>query len=126
MSYPEAIELIKKRSGEMKLSQVELAGKSGVSTSYLSRVFALEREASDQVLVDLATAVKFPPLEILRLAKRLPPEPHKDETLQRIDYLYSTLRTSESKKQAMEYIEFLKTQEERAEYNVESPRKKSK
>lgn len=115
MSYPEAIETIKQKASDLKLSQVELANASGISAAYISRLFKLEREASDQILMDLARAVKLPPLEILHIAKRLPVEPSKDETLYRIEHLYHTLREPSSKLRALEFFEFLAQQEDKSD-----------
>jgi transcriptional regulator with XRE-family HTH domain len=110
MSYPEAIETIKARANKLKLSQVELADRSGMSTSYLSRIFSLEREASDQMLISMAQAVNLPPMDILQKANRVPSEPPKDETLSRINHLYHVLDEG-NKQRALEFLEFLSQQE---------------
>lgn len=64
--------------------------------------------------MDLATAVKLPPLEILRKANRLPADTPKDETLYRIEHLYHTLKEDTSKSRALEFLEFLSQQEGKA------------
>jgi len=113
MAYPEVIEQIKTKAQDMKLSQIELASRSEVSTSYLSRIFSLEREASDQILMNLAAAVNLPPLDILRKANRIPADTDQDETLSRISHLYHTLKDQASKTRALEFLEFLSQQEEK-------------
>ena len=123
MSYPEAIEAIKKKASEMKISQVELAYASDTSPAYISRIFKLEREASDQVLQNLAIAVKLPPLEILRLAKRIPSESQENAIIKQITYLTSNLPEAEQE----DILEFVKLRhrlaEERGTYEPKRTKK---
>ena len=119
-------EWLSKKMKERNWSQSDLARASGLTRQAISYYLSEKSKQPDEfALQEIAHAFKLPPEEVYRVAGLLPPNPQKDETLQRIDYLYSILRKNESKQQALEYIEFLKTQEERVE-NVESPRKKSK
>jgi len=121
MSYPEAIEAIKKKAAEMKISQVELAAASDVSPAYISRIFKLEREASDQIIQNLAVAVKLPPLEILRMAKRIPSEPTENLIVKQITYLTSDLPENEQQG-ILEYVKLRhRLAEERGTY--ERPKK---
>jgi transcriptional regulator with XRE-family HTH domain len=123
MSYPEAIEAIKKKATEMGISQVELAAASDTSPAYISRIFKLEREASDQVLQRLAVAVKLPPLEILRLANRIHAETKETPIIKEIAYLTSDLPDSEQQ----DILEFVKLRhrlaEERGTYETKRPKK---
>lgn len=111
---------------DRNMRPADLVRLSGLDSAVVSNLVNGKRNAGVDTATAIAEAFKLPPEEVFRIAGILPPEPPKDQTLQRIDYLYSTLKNEESKQQALQYIEFLKTQEERAEYNVESPRKKTK
>lgn len=126
MSYPDAIEAIKKSAAELHISQVDLAAASGVSPAYISRIFKLEREASDQVLIDMSKAVKLPPLEVLRLADRIPPETTTSNPIvKEITYITIDLPEADQK----EILEFTKLRrrlaEERARYAPKRIDKKS-
>lgn len=99
MTYPDAIEAIKSKAKKMKMTGKELAKASEISASYLSRLFSFEREADDQTLIKLAQAVKLNPLEILRIANRIPFEPSdNDELDKQIMYLLKLLPYSEKEK----------------------------
>lgn len=99
MAYPDAIEAINKRVKEKNVPREDLAKAAEVSKSYLSRLLSLKRTASDQVLMNLAQAVKLDPLEILRVANRIPREPSdNDELDKQIMYLVKLLPVSEKEK----------------------------
>jgi transcriptional regulator with XRE-family HTH domain len=66
----------------------------------------------------IARAFKLPPEEVFRIAGVLPPKPETDEIIERIQHIIGTYKRPETKKQALEYLEFLLVQEEHGEYHA--------
>lgn len=97
-----------------KMSQVELAKKSGVTPAQISRILSGQRGAEAKTLYAIAIALKVPPEEVYRIAgiwneKELP----DDGLLKRINILYHTLKDPENKTRALEYLQFLTQLEEK-------------
>lgn len=103
-------------------SRADLSQKAKISQSALSMIYSENRKAGPEICNAVASALKLPPEEVFRAAGLLPPAPATDETIERIDYLLSTLQDPNNKQRALDYIELLKTQEERAKYNAAQPR----
>lgn len=97
-----------------KMSQVELAKKSGVTPAQISRILSGQRGAESKTLYSIAVALKVPPEEVYRVAgiwnEKEPPE---DSLLKRINTLYHTLQDPNNKARALEYLEFLAQLEEK-------------
>ena len=101
------------------LSQSDLSRTSNVSRQIISNYISGKvRKPDEEILSKIARAVKQPPEFMFRLSGLLPPELQKDETLERIEHLYSTLKDPVSKQRVVDYIELLKTQEEKGSYNA--------
>jgi transcriptional regulator with XRE-family HTH domain len=97
-----------------KMSQTELAKKSGVTPAQISRILSGQRGAESKTLYAIATALKIPPEEVFQMAgkwnEKTPPE---DSLLNRINTLYRTLKDPGNKTRALEYLEFLTQLEEK-------------
>jgi len=98
-------------------SQAELARRTGRSRTAISDVISGQRAIGRDLALDIAEAFDMPPDEMFRLAGLLPPKPDADQTLDRIDYLYHSLHDPDNKKKALEYMEFLKMQDEKGDYD---------
>ncbi len=105
------------------ISQADIARVTHRTTGGVSLVFTGKRKPSAQFIVQIAEACNRPPEEALRLIKILRPQDDTDAHLEQINHLYHTLRSETSKKQAVEYMRFLKIQEDQAQYNVHPKRK---
>src|SRR3989304_5398898 len=105
----------------LNMTQANLAYAAELSRTTISQ-YELRRSPRPDAksLAQVSVALKRSPEWLPRLAGILPPEPDTDPTLDQINHLYTTLRYDQSKQQALEYFHFLKTQEERAEYNAKS------
>ena len=110
------------------LTQSDLAKLAGLERATINGYERRRRANPDaESLAHISIALGYPPEFLPRLAKILPPAPDADPLLDQINHLYSTLRSDGSKQQAVEYLRFLKVQEERAEYDAHKtsqPKKK--
>lgn len=110
------------------LTQSDLAKLAGLERATINGYERRRRANPDaESLAHISVALGYPPEYLPRLAKILPPVPDADPLLDQINHLYTTLRSDGSKQQAVEYLRFLKTQEERAEYDAHKtsqPKKK--
>jgi len=97
--------------------QAELARRSGISASQITRVLSGERNLGDEALLAISRAFRMPAEIIFRAAGLLPPKPAINELAERAEHLYNLL-APENQYKALEYLEFLKIQEERGDYRV--------
>ncbi len=95
----------------------ELARRAGISHSALSHVYTERRKPGLDVCEAIAKAFNIPPENVLRAAGLLPSKPAINELLERAEHLYSLL-TRENQRKALEYLEFLKSLEEKGERYV--------
>jgi len=102
---------------QKKITQAELSRKAGRSKAAISDVISGRRNLGVEFAKDIADALDIPPEEFLRMMDILPPKPKADNLLERIDYLYHSLRDPGNKKRALEYMEFLKQQDEKGDYD---------
>jgi transcriptional regulator with XRE-family HTH domain len=122
--YADAVELIKKKAGEMKLDQVELADKANISPSQVSRIFSLKSTASSENLVNLAIAVQLPPNHILEIAGRLPKQPETDPLTEEGIYILKQLEGN-NKEDAVRYLRMrMEVAEKQGKYDA--PKRKER
>lgn len=100
------------------MTQADLSRKTGRSKASISDVISGRRNMGLEFALDIAKAVDMPAVDFLVFMKMLPPQPPKDVILNQIDYVYQTLEDPGNKQKTLEYIEFLKTQEEKGNYNA--------
>lgn len=91
----------------------ETARRAGISHPLISDILNGGKPSLETCSV-LAELFKTPPEEILRLAGLLPPKAEKDVIMERADYLMERLSPAKQQ-QAIEYLEFLLTREEKGE-----------
>ena len=100
------------------LSQADLSRMTGLSRQVISYYMSGKSKKPEVASIwAIANVLVIPYDEVHRAVYSLPPEPETDETLDRIDHLYHTLRDPGNKKKALEYMEFLKQQDEKGEYD---------
>lgn len=100
------------------MTQADLSRKTGRSKASISDVISGRRNMGLEFALDIAKAVDMPPVDFLVFMSMLPPQTPKDVILNQIDYIYGTLEDPGNKQKTLEYIEFLKTQEEKGNYNA--------
>lgn len=117
MGYEDAIEILMKNAKTSGLSQTEIARKSHLSDSQISRIFRFESKASDDALVALAKAFNYPSETILKIAHNLTElktDPITEEALHILNKL-----EGEDKEEALRYLRMRREiAEERDERNA--------
>lgn len=108
---------------EKEWSQADLARHAKVSRTAISDAISGKRNVGKDLGLALARALNVPPDEIFRAAGLLPPTKDSDDTLKRIDHLYHTLEDPANKQKALEFLEFLRTSEERGEHHAKKGKK---
>jgi transcriptional regulator with XRE-family HTH domain len=91
----------------------ETARRAGISHPLISDIIN-GGKASLETCTVLAELFNTPPEEVLRMAGLLPPKAEKDIIKERADYLMQRLSPAKQQ-QAIEFLEFLLTQEEKGE-----------
>lgn len=94
-------------------SQADLARRAGVSRTAISDIISGRRNIGKDLALSLSEVFNLPLEEVYRRSGILPLEPPQDETLYKINHLYHTLKDETNKTRALEFIEFLKGQEEK-------------
>lgn len=98
------------------MSQADLARKTGLTRATISDYENRKRVNPETgALSSISIALGFPDDYLPRLAGQLPSSENRpdDETLNRIDHLYNTLKDPSNKARALEYTEFLIQLEEK-------------
>lgn len=109
---------------QKKLTQADLANRIGVQPPHISRLISGERGTTLELLEKIARALSIPPEEVFRLAVDLPSKNELDKTTKRAENLLQNFKNEETRKKALEYLEFLSLQEEKEEYNAALSSKK--
>lgn len=97
-------------------SQAELARRAGHHRAVIHGVVTGRRNIGRDLGISIASAFDMPPETFFRKIGLFPEDIEADSTLEQIEHLYTTLQSEQSKQQALEYMHFLKTQEERGTY----------
>jgi len=100
-------------------SQAELARRTGRSRTAISDIISGKRAIGRDLALDIADALNIPPAEMFRLAGLLPANPAADQTLDRITHLYHALQDPSNKQRALDFLEFLNTQEQKGTSNAQ-------
>jgi len=98
-------------------SQSDLARRSGLHRAVISKILSDSSKPIPETCRALAVALKLPIEQVYRAAGLLPPKAKTDELAERAEHLYNLL-APENQRKALEYLEFLKIQEERGDYRV--------
>lgn len=95
------------------LSSRETARRAGISHPLISDILNGGKPSLETCSV-LAELFKTPPEEVLRMAGLLPHKAEKDVIIEHAEYLMEHL-SPEKQQQAVEFLQFLVTQEEKGE-----------
>lgn len=98
-------------------TQSELARRSGLHRAVISKILSDSSKPTPETCRALAVALKLPVEQVYRATGLLPYKAKTDELAERAEHLYNLL-APENQRKALEYLEFLKIQEERKEYRV--------
>ena len=112
--FMETIEqIISRVLRERNLSQNKLGEAMGMSGAQVSDVLSGNAKPGVKFCRALASVVGLPEEYVLRSAGLLPPITKPDELQERANHLFDTLKNSENKQRALDYLEFLHMQEEK-------------
>lgn len=95
------------------LSQANLARLANTTRSAINGLIQGTRGPGPDLCLAIARGLNLPPEVVFRAAGLLPPRPATDEASERARYLFDSYASSETKARALEYLEFLKLQEEK-------------
>lgn len=98
---------------ELGWTPADLVRATGLDSAVISNIKNGKRGVGPTTAKKIGKATNRRPEEILRLAGELEPEPTQDSTLYRITHLYHTLKDETNKTRALEFLEFLKGQEDK-------------
>jgi transcriptional regulator with XRE-family HTH domain len=115
---------LKETLKQKNLRQAELANRIGVQPSHISHLISGDRNATTDIIEKIARALTVPPEEVFRLVIDLSPKNSQSETVKKAEFLIQSFKNEETRKKALEYLEFLSNQEENAEYNAALSSKK--
>ncbi|MFH2040134.1 MAG: helix-turn-helix transcriptional regulator [Chloroflexota bacterium] len=99
----------------------ETARRAGISHPLISDILNGGKPSLETCSV-LAELFNTPPEEVLRMAGLLPPKAENDVIQERADYLMQRLSLAKQQ-QAVEFLEFLLTKEEKGEQRDRPPRR---
>jgi len=105
------------------MSPADLARATRKDQSIVSRILRGEREPRPQTLNAIAHALKISPEEIYRAAGLLPPKPDAEELIEQAEHIINNYKYPETKRRALAYLEFLREEEEKAEYRAKPARR---
>ncbi len=123
MSKADFAEWLREELRNRDWSQSDLSRRSGVSTAQITRVLSGERGIGEATCKSLARALHLPPEEVFRKAGLLPPKPVADEIMEQAEHIINGYKFPETKARALAYLEFLRVEEEKAEYRAKSARR---
>jgi transcriptional regulator with XRE-family HTH domain len=119
-------EWLKAERTRQELSQSDLARKADVNRQIINDYEKFKRPKPEtEILAKISAALGYPADYLPRMAGKLPPEPEADDILNQIAHLYHTLKDPANKQRGLEFFQFLKTQDEKGDYDVsKSPQPK--
>lgn len=104
---------------EKNITQADIARTGYVTRGAVSQLLTYRiKSVGMDMCKAIATATGIPLAVVFEKAAILPAQPGADETLERIEYIYNTLQDPGNKQRTLDYIELLKTQEEKAKGNA--------
>ena len=103
---------------EYEMTQSQLARAAGVTRAAINGVLSGKRGPGPDLCNAIARALKLPPEIVFREAGLLPPKSEADEITERAQHIINTYRYPETRQQALDYLEYLRLQEERGEYRA--------
>lgn len=109
---------------ERGISPADLSRSSGKAPAILSRVLNGERNPAPETIAAICNGLGIPVEEGYRAAGLIPFKQKADEAIERGKHTLENYRSPETRERALEYLEFLRVQEEKGEYDVKPEQKK--
>lgn len=100
------------------ISPADLSHLARKDQGVISRILNGQRKPSPETIRAIAIALKLPPETVFRAAGLLPDIQIGDDLVEQADYIIKNFKHDATRKKALEYLEFLSSQEENAKYNV--------
>jgi transcriptional regulator with XRE-family HTH domain len=112
---------------ERKLTASEVARKSKKAPAVIGRILNNERNPAPETIAAICNGLGIPVEEGYRAAGLLPQRPQTDEATERGKHTLENYKRPETRERALEYLEFLRQQEEQGNFDVKpDPKKKQK
>lgn len=121
----EFIRKIKTRMNEQNLGVSELARRIGVSHPTVIDLVTYGKKPSFNTCIALSTWLNQSPVLTLQEAGLLPPETIDDKFVEQADHIIQNYKYKETKQKAIEFLEYLVTQESHGENNAAPLSKKT-
>lgn len=118
------VDLIEAEMNKRELSPATLAKKSGKSRAVISKLLNRAGDPTPDTLKAVAKVLGISEETILRSAGILSPKPKTDEAIERGKHTLENYKYAETKDRALEYLEFLRLQEEQGAHDVKPDQKK--
>lgn len=109
---------------ERKLTASEVARKSKKAPAVIGRILNNERNPAPETIVAICNGLGIPVEEGYRAAGLIPFKQRSDEETERGKYLLENYKKPETKARALEYLEFLRQQEEQGNFDAKPDQKK--
>lgn len=117
-------EWLKEKREKRRLSQTELAGLIGVKPAQVSRIESGGRGTSMDILVKLSDIFHAPVEDLVRMVSGHIQNVATDQIIKKSQKILTGYKKEETKKRALEFLEYLAIQEEQSEYNADSSQRK--
>lgn len=111
---------------ERGMSQADLVKRAGISSGSLSNLITGYRKPGAEIASAIAQALKLPETVVFRAAGLMKETQKSDDFTERAGHLIGSYERAETRQKALEYLEFLATQEEKGEYRVTPSSKSAK
>lgn len=123
MGKIELSEWLKTTLEEQEMSQAELARRSGLSASQISRIISMTSTPSQDAIVSIARSLHVPAEHLLRVIGTLPPTPELDPELEEASsYFFQLSRDDRDEIIALMLLKIKRRERERGRTNSASTR----
>ena len=104
-------------------TQADLARESGLTSGGIAHLVNRTRNPTAESCKVIARALRYPPEIVFRAAGLLPPKPAADAIIEQAEHIINGYKSPETKNRALAYLEFLRVEEEKAEYRAKPARR---
>jgi transcriptional regulator with XRE-family HTH domain len=111
---------------ERKLTASDVARKSKKAPAVIGRILNDEREPAPKTIMSICEGLGIPVEEGFRAAGYLPPKAEAEEKVERGKYTLENYKSPQNQDRALEFLEFLRQQEEQGNFDVKPDQKKHK
>jgi transcriptional regulator with XRE-family HTH domain len=118
------VDLVEAGMNQREWLPADLARKSGKSRAVISKLLNRTGDPTPATLIAVAKVLNISEEEILRAAGILSPKPETDEAIEHGKHTLENYKRPETKERALEYLEFLKLQEEQGNHDTKPDQKK--